>query len=163
MKLIFLDIDGVLNSWRFYKNNALKGKKPSMLPDDQIDPKAVGHLNEIIEATGALVVVSSTWRLNRTPKQLQEILNKFGFIGCIIGKTPSMHRDAEGKRLYRGDEIQYWLNDNKHIVVDSFVIIDDDSDMAHLIARLFKTDMKGGLKKSHIGPIIGMLDTTQNT
>jgi hypothetical protein len=151
MKVIFLDFDGVLNSWRWYKNLALAGRKPSMRPDDQIDPKAVSVLNTIIEKTGAKVVVSSTWRIARSVEQLQEILTKYGFAGQVIGKTPRLG----GPRPQRGDEIQVWLDENPG--VERFVIIDDDSDMVHLMNRLVRTDMKKGLTKAHAEEVVKLL------
>ena len=153
MKVIFLDIDGVLNSWRWYKDQTLKGKHVSMLPDDQIDPKAVTRLNTIIERTGAKVVVSSTWRLNRTVAQLAEILGSKGFTGEVIGKTGR----RGGPRPQRGDEIQDWLNEN--VGVERFVIIDDDSDMVHLMDRLVQTGMKKGLTQALAEEVVQKLSS----
>jgi hypothetical protein len=155
MKILFLDIDGVLNSWRWYKSLALKGRQPSMMPDDQIDPKAVTRLNKVIERTGAKVVVSSTWRLMRTVTELQQVLNRFGFVGEVVGKTPRLHRDGDGNQLYRGHEIQQWLDENPG--VELFAIVDDDSDMAHLMDRLVRTDMKKGLTPVHVEQLVTML------
>ncbi len=160
MKIIFLDFDGVLNSHAWYREVNNAGRHVSMMPIDQIDPKAITLLNEAIEATGAKIVVSSTWRLNRTIEELQAILDQFGCIGKIIGKTPRMYRDSEGNRLYRGDEIQQWLNDEEDygtFIVDNFVIIDDDSDMAHLKHKLIQTGFDKGLQPEHVEAVIRAL------
>lgn len=74
-KIIFLDFDGVLNSQLWYIRT--KGNREI----DDLDTEAIGFLNTLIKNTGAKVVVSSTWRLNKTVDELQEILNRNGFKG----------------------------------------------------------------------------------
>ena len=75
MKVIFLDHDGVIclsSEWggRFKKQNKWKGRKLSMttleMPIeyrfDNFNQKAIKTLNEILEETGAEIVVSSEWK-----------------------------------------------------------------------------------------------------
>jgi len=85
MKVIFLDIDGVLNSEKFLENNK----------NQAIDRNSVGILKNIIDKTGALIVMSSGWRLwfdyNMLPQDgysqcLYEILCVFNI--KLFGKTP---------------------------------------------------------------------------
>ena len=40
----------------------------------------------------------------------------------------------------RGNEIQQWLDIHKEYDVEDFIILDDDSDMEHLIDHLIQTD-----------------------
>ncbi|MBP3534398.1 MAG: hypothetical protein J6J53_00140 [Muribaculaceae bacterium] len=56
MKLIFLDIDGVLNSYKFLQN----------LPEDSfgIDNTRLPILKRITDSTDAKIVLSSSWRKN---------------------------------------------------------------------------------------------------
>lgn len=135
MKIIFLDIDGVLNS-RLYAekhiNEPNEADSKVQYPMSEIDPVSVSLLNKLIEDTGAEIVVSSTWRLNRTVEQLQSILESRGFKGKIIGFTPSLHRSEPA--MLRGNEIYKWIEDN--IPYDEreklkYVILDDDSDMLY--------------------------------
>lgn len=127
MKIIFLDIDGVMNNEIDYNEDEMK------TPDDMISRRCVENLNELIENTGAKVVISSTWRHGRTVEQLQQILNKFGFVGEVIDKTPSL----PGDYTVRGNEILKWMKDNKEIIGEyhsdftKYVIFDDDSDMLY--------------------------------
>lgn len=66
MKIIFLDIDGVLNNQVDEERSVIKIDHP----DDFISERCVTLLNELIENTGAKVVVSSTWRIGKTVEQL---------------------------------------------------------------------------------------------
>ena len=91
MKIIFLDHDGVIcldNNWgsRKKKQDKWGGRKLSMslreIPleyrFDNFDKKAIDVLNEIIETTGAEIVVSSDWKLhaNREYYEMQGIIKK---------------------------------------------------------------------------------------
>ena len=64
MRIVFLDFDGVLNSHAYF--NARTEKFEDVGEAGELDPTAVERLNRIIDATGALVVVSSSWRYARS-------------------------------------------------------------------------------------------------
>jgi hypothetical protein len=116
MKYLILDIDGVLNSIRScYAYKGFGHPEPNLtLEKSKLDPVAVKLIQRLIEETDAKVVVSSTWRI------LSEIKD-FDFLELpIIDFTPN-------KFQYRGDEIKEWLDN--HPDTESYVIIDDDSDM----------------------------------
>ena len=133
MKVIFLDIDGVLA----IRSSLRKGCW-------QLDPGGVGRLNRLVRETQAKIVVSSTWRIGRTLDQLKEVLAEQGVkIEPIIGVTPRTQMNG-----CRGDDIQRWLTDNPGVEV--FVILDDDADMLHLLPSLVKTDMVSGLTDHHV-------------
>lgn len=150
MKIIFLDIDGVLNSWAFWERKPIPegaynhNDLPAMA-DAMLDVEAVVRLNTLIERTGAVVVVSSTWRRLYGRTQLQEVLGLAGFKGIVIDKTPCLGG-------LRGHEIQDWLNyrAKRRADVEAFVIIDDDSDMAHLMPNLVQTTCATGLLDEHV-------------
>lgn len=156
-KVIFLDFDGVLNSHEFMARVPQRGICG-------LDPLAVQRLNVLIRSTQAKVVVSSTWRLNRTREALQRILDQVGFQGSVLGMTPESIRIPESS-LYqgqrRGFEIQWWLDnaDRFGVNVGSYVIIDDDSDMVHLLPRLVKTQFEIGLTEANVEQAIEMLET----
>ena len=140
MKIIFLDIDGVLNHQIWFKKWYKGGKRTDtkeQYNDSMIDPNSVALLNKIIEDTKAKVVISSSWRKNNTIESLQAILESKGFTGEIIGLTPVLYFTGEKDYHYsvpRGNEIKAWLEINKGILGDKmskvkYVIFDDDSDM----------------------------------
>lgn len=120
MKIIFLDIDGVLNNYD--------------TPGELIcwDPELVKILNRIIKETDAKIVLSSTWR--QIDYRCDAIKNDMKI--NYIGKTPKLWKK-------RGVEIQTWLDENPG--VEKFVILDDDSDMVHLMSHLLQTDGEFGL------------------
>jgi len=131
MRLIFLDFDGVLNSQLWYVRT--KGSRGR----DDLDRDAIGFLNNLIAETGAKVVVSSTWRLGRSVEELQEILDRNGFKGEVVGKTKDLRYGPDGDCVLRGNEILCWMKDNPEILgvaywdYNDYVILDDDSDMLY--------------------------------
>lgn len=146
MKIIFLDIDGVLNSWESFKEF-----KTMWI----LSPENIKQLNRIIEATGAKIVISSSWR---NCKEIKDNLNDYlindcGIKGEIIGKTPlvSFHRR-------RGLEIKTWLDDWQGESIEQFVILDDDSDMIPLMHRLCKINIQVGLTEERADEAIKMLN-----
>lgn len=149
MRVIFLDFDGVLNSimWAEARTAENRGNLYGL------DHEAVQRLARLVDAVGAKIVVSSTWRKNRTVERLIELLKDAGYPGDppVIGKTPVLWRNEKGERLERGHEIQQWLDENPG--VESFVILDDDSDMAHLKDRLVRTGNCCGLRDFHFDDV----------
>lgn len=128
MKVIFLDIDGVLNSEEFftirtqncrydeYRKAGYDTKMSRALCN--LDGLPIANLNFLISQTGAKIVVSSTWR-SEDP-WLQEVFSVVG-IPSYIDITPYT------STRHRGTEIQQWLD--KHPEVENYVILDDDNDM----------------------------------
>lgn len=140
MKIIFLDIDGVLNHQAFYSKRyeLMKAKNYSVEhPLSEFCPDSINNLNTLIAETDAKVVISSTWRMGRTVDELQSILNCVGFIGEVIGCTPNL----KGDDCMRGNEIHKWIKDACKTMPEfegvdyynftEYVILDDDSDMLY--------------------------------
>lgn len=115
MKVIFLDIDGVLNDQMWLH----------LFMDTEIDKTRVARLAEIVKATGAVIVLSSSWRV--LPDELDEIdmwvweqlvdaLREYDMF--IYDRTPVIGMD-------RPLEIKTWLDQHKG-QVETFVSLDDD-------------------------------------
>lgn len=123
-KIIFLDIDGVLNSLRSclalggYPFPGRSKERDWHLFDDV----AVGLLRRVVSKTGAVCVLSSSWRLGMDADDLQDLAERLGV--PIIGKT----RDTYSRER-RGEQIRDWLQTNPDVVC--YAILDDDSDMMH--------------------------------
>lgn len=150
MNVIFLDIDGVLNS----TNYMIECNGTFDYPENQMDKNAIKRLNKITGITGAKIVVSSTWRLhfiNKPLDRLQICMRSYGITGEIVGMTNNEHGGPDR----RGKQIQDWINE--HPELDKFVIIDDDSDMGHLLPHLIKTSTADGLLDKHVDIIIERL------
>lgn len=130
MKVIFLDIDGVLNSDRsiFILKMRQFPLKPSFSKVAQnrydylmskVDPITVQVLNRITDETGAKIVVSSANRIPLGKNGVIEALKDMGVTADIIDIT----RTISGNR---GTQIQDWLDRHE---VEYYVILDDSSDM----------------------------------
>ena len=154
MKVIFLDIDGVLNTIDTFKRRKdIYNNYGVIIP--RIDFYRVKFLKEIIDKTDAKIIISSTWRkYDNDMKELKEVFSLFDLevydVTCI---------DISGKK---GIEINDWLNKNE---VDSFVIIDDEtSDMIHLEKYVVKTreNFKAtGLLEKHVDVAINILNNSK--
>lgn len=131
-RIIFLDIDGVLNSQHYFRE---RKKDNRSFPIDDLDPKAIEMLNSLIENTKAKIVISSSWRLlNSRKDKIAEYLSEVGFKypEAVIGITPDLHIKGMNSSIPRGCEIREWLYLNYGYDYDQkmkYVIIDDDSDM----------------------------------
>lgn len=121
MKVIFLDIDGVLNSMDWFE------KVKDRAGNNEINPDKVKLLKEIVDRTGANIVLSSTWKsLGHTiPDEqthpmydyLVDVLGKHGL--KIISHTPYCEHD-------RPKEIMAWLDNYNDESSIRFVSLDDD-------------------------------------
>lgn len=136
--IIFLDIDGVLNStlhWHRRIDDAHGNVIRVSKEGNQIDPEGVKLLNDIIEKTSAQVVISSTWRLMWGEDGMQSQLEDVGFKGEVIGVTKDLRRGENSSAILRGNEILCWMQDHPDLTGASYfeykryVIFDDDSDM----------------------------------
>jgi len=154
MKIVFLDIDGVLNSRRFLEAQNSSGEDyvPMSLEwwAAGVDPQAVELLNDLLDRTGAKVVVSSSWRLGSTLEWLEKVLKYRGFTGALISVTPRVIGGS------RGEEIDLWLR-NHGRGVRAFVALDDDIEMAPVAHRHVKTEFTTGLLPKHVELAVQLL------
>jgi hypothetical protein len=129
MKVIFLDIDGVLN----------------VLCEGRDEFGCIFHkhfednLKNIIKQTQAKIVISSTWRADGLQK-MQDMWVKRGLAGEVIDITPMEVEGELFERYYepgadRGYEIQQYIED--HPKITKYCIIDDDSDMLNHQLKYF--------------------------
>ena len=108
MKVIFLDVDGVLNNFDLIRLNGF----------DYIDDAMVRVLAGVVTRTGADIVLSSFWRLDPRDRSLVDAaLKRHGMF--VSDRTPSM----PGPRAV---EISSWLRVNPE--VERYAIVDDDEE-----------------------------------
>ena len=140
MKVIFLDIDGVLNV--DYCGHDDYGNYFNYIQ--------VNNLKHIIEKTDAKIVISSSWRFSglHVMKSMWEYRK---LPGEVIDITP-FEVDLVYKGFFkyydevsRGDEIQWWINTYKP---ENYVIIDDVEDfLDNQLNNFVKTKENIGLTK----------------
>lgn len=154
MKVLFLDIDGVLNSETYFQTLT----NPAVLPaDSHIDPQAVASLQQIIDGSQAKVVISSSWRKFFSLDELRRILAGKGLLADIIGATPSTHSHRA-----RGLEIRAWLRENKTMPIDGILVLDDDTDMASVEPWALNTEWTHGLRPEDVQTALQILEKPFN-
>lgn len=167
-KIVFLDIDGVLNSEEWFNK--------CFSSDDicDLDPDAINRLIKFLDDVNAKIVLNSSWRsLNVQSTILEfstsnyELLKKL--IPYIIGVTPQFR-----KCIKRGNEIAYWMNmlsiDYNVLVKHGcvlenveiskkyrYVIVSDDSDILRG-QNFVQTDFKTGLTDEDLNEMKAFLE-----
>jgi len=135
MNVIFLDVDGVLNTGRDRK---LLKKREGISSDDAqfiFDVIAMRHLKELAFKHDAKIVISSTWRYEKDKEEdrywnvLMGTLKAYQLDDKVIGVTPDL-RGKYNTICCRSHEIKAWLNEC-HVQVDNYVILDDDANLFH--------------------------------
>lgn len=122
MKVLFLDIDGVVNCEKtFQRHRGVIG----------IDPYMAFLVGKIVLDTGCKVVLSSSWRHG-----------KMGMDEVERQVVPLLDRTPDSSDGFRGGEIMAWLKE--HPEVARYAILDDDSDFFP-DQPLFKTSWKEGI------------------
>ena len=111
MKVIFLDVDGVLNSDEYIKGT-IKSNIQGI--EKHVDVEKIKLLRQAIDQTNAKVVLTSSWRLTKMAQELIKLLITYGI---YVNSTPYIRNE-------RGLEIKQWLADNQN--VEDFVILDDE-------------------------------------
>ena len=174
-KLIFLDIDGVFNHHTWWDERESMGQ--DLQGDDwrevfEFDPKTVDIFNSIIRRTKAKIVVSSSWRKGDL-QYLINLFNKVGIEGEVIGETPKLRWLCDKPSAYipRGVEIKDYLASvhgypvydwdisGRVTDVETYVIIDDDSDMLlEQKDHFVQTSMREGLTIDHANEVVRILN-----
>lgn len=177
MDIIFLDFDGVITTeksmWRF-------------------DPKKMDMIKELCETTGARIVITSSWRTYDLEKTLQRIIDRekkegnlpYALAEYTVDITPrcgvtytGLDSEVRHESCPRGKEIDVWLSQhgywcprlydelkpNTGIIVENYVIFDDDCDM--LLSQkdnFVKTDTYKGVSRKDINKAIKILTRNKN-
>ena len=147
MRVIFLDVDGVLNN----DESSELTKDYWTKPEDCLIKK----LKKIVDETDAQIVLSSDWRLDRDEEEedfhylaLVKMLYKYNL--GILDFTPYLGN------VSRGTEISEYLSDHED-EIESFVILDDRCDMEPVKDNLVKTNPRIGLTDEDVKEAIKML------
>lgn len=159
MRVIFLDIDGGLNSKEFFQN-----RQPTQ-ELNEIDEEKVKLLQQIVQATNAKIVLTSTWRIyDKTDKVYQYLVDTLAkYDLSIFDCTPCINEN-------RPEEITTWLSmwnalRDVHEHIFGFVSLDDDFTakqyarygMEHQLIKTTFYGKHGGLQPEHVQQAIDIL------
>lgn len=139
-RVLFLDIDGVINSER--SRLAFGGYPHDFTPEEyaKFDPVALALIQRLCRVTECSVVLSTSWRTLFTLEQVARGLDL-----PVMGATPDL-----GSDFTRVHEIAFWLE--QHPEVTSYAIVDDLfldwSEHPELEARFVQTNPDFGLSLS---------------
>lgn len=154
-RLLFLDVDGVLNNddwaWRLFEDYGIKVYQNNILYQP-----ALIQLRRIINATGAKIILSSSWRRFPEAKaDLERCLKMYDM--TIDNETPILDRH---KGYCRGDAISKWFK--AHPGEYKYVILDDEDNMGEHMAHLVRTNWFAGLTEVEANKCIDMLNGGNN-
>ena len=158
MKLIFLDVDGILNNTQNIKKYRLflRGKRRLL-----VDVKPVFYLKKLLEEIeknnmDVKIVISSSWRLGSVSADWKKLfLHYFNNAEIVKGRTPYLYKD-------RGIEILELLEiaKEKGDIIDDYIVLDDDiEDIINHInyEKVMKIDRRYGLTNKNIKEILKKL------
>ena len=169
-RYIFLDIDGVLNGDPEYSmlRKALrqeglipyKGQILDLPPEHRrkeyrlalISVEMMDRLNRLIAATGAKIILSTTWR---NPDECWgfdagDLLREAGLRGEIIGKTPrKMSLDSRGAEIALKIQ-EMGLDQNQYIILDDDFYTRDARKITGHKNRWIRTSEAEGLTERHL-------------
>lgn len=123
MKVIFLDIDGVLNtnSDREILNDKLK------------------LLSELVSKTGADVVLSSSWRYGWNKPELNQPGTRIYRLKQLLKNNGIVIKDTIGLDLTKSIQIKNYLNTN---MISNYIVLDDEPiDTANLVQTNAEQDL----------------------
>lgn len=150
--ILFLDVDGVLNSEDSCR--ALVGYGSPRRPW-RLDPIRVKLVQGLVEKVGFHVVWSSSWRQGHGPEKLASIMALYGWYNCPVLDTTGIKRINTGYMGGSGDSrgsvISRWLHNHApdRGLDDKYIILDDRREAGNGHGKNFvQTDPKIGVTAS---------------
>jgi len=149
MRVVFLDFDGVLT------------RETDPGPPQRftgLQPDLVELLNQILERTGALVVITTAWRFHYGAKALQVLLEQTGFRGKVVGTCMAFLAnlvDHHQSWQYREHEIAAWAR--LYDVAERDYIVLDDFRMQTLVRRQILSESAVGLTPALVEQSVRLL------
>ena len=169
MKVVFLDLDGVLNTEDYFASLKDKGLPTEDSFGNLFSPEAIENLRKIIEAMDAQIVVSSSWRFAGlgTLKQMWKERSLPGNLYDITSLNVAddyirAHMEDQSFDFYeamtsaREMEISAWLQE--HPEVTNYVILDDLESFRQPEAHLVQINPKTGIATDDAERVITILN-----
>lgn len=163
-KILFLDLDGVLNTARWHRQadrHALQDKYGY-----KFDPSAVANLKKILDETGAVIVISSSWKCMGLAT-LQRMWKDRNLPGEVVDITPNsigdellLHADLEkmGLLSIRGQEIKEWLMLHGKDVSNYVIFVDMNDILPEQEPHFVWIDPEEGVTKDNAEQVIMILN-----
>lgn len=159
MKVIFLDVDGVLNN----AHTRETFEDYIFISDDK-----VLLLKKLIDETNARIVLSSSWRKgwrfkDGNPSCANEDVRLFNAFELRLKEYGIELMSYTGHFWHRGKEIDEWLKNWNGEKIESFVILDDmkRGEFEPNADRLVQTNISTGLTESHIAQAVELLNESE--
>jgi len=171
-KIIFLDIDGVLNSIESAAAiSKIEGKRIIPGPTFVEPPftrenlnwsmEMVCNLKEIVKETGAMIVITSSWREKFQWAHLFiDMFAKYGWMNAPVSSCTPMHL------MSRGEEVDEWIKigNSLQAPITEYVIIDDEDDYSgEQLSHLVLTNKRVGLTAADARFAIKLLNKDESS
>jgi hypothetical protein len=161
--ILFLDIDGVINSLAWDRVRPRGGRRLDVKDPNGIDPTPTKLIGRYIRKHDLTLVVSSSWRKIVPRHTLQDYFAHRGITTPITDYTPvlqmSYERHPPDNFGRRGAEIYRWLIEHypdtwrdQHVA-----ILDDDCDMGAMSPAHVRTRYTHGLQRHHLSKLTDTL------
>lgn len=144
--ILFMDIDGVLNSLEWFSQMNANLKPGESFNNSILCPENVAIFNTIVKTLNADVVISSTWRKLMPWEDLLAHLKSQGVVANFIDKTPTVICGT------RGEEIEAWLKNNPEVNV--YICLDDDMNLQQHGFKHLLTQWEAGLQPEDVNRAI---------
>ncbi len=143
MKILFLDIDGVLITSR---------SMLALATYPAFDPVACQLIDAFCQRSGAKIVICSAWREERSKADLEAILDSMP-----IAKS-HLHDDWATPVIFgpRSREVQEWLS--RHPETTHYAVLDDGIGLEDLAHHVIQPDSDVGLLLDHMIDLCALLD-----
>lgn len=171
VKVLFLDIDGVLNSNEHDKTmpNGKAGHAPGLWEDATQDivrwcPMMLARLRRIVARTDCRIVISSNWRVHYPPAHMvwkwKQMFGVYGWTDApVIGATLKLPQKfgqvLNGEQTFRGEEVRLWIKE--YGPVPAYVCLDDHENF-YPKQPLVQTDPDVGLQDEQVERCIEILN-----
>ena len=153
-KVIFLDIDGVLTS-NEWAENVLKQEGYRVDEFNELCLGKIALLKEIVDATGAKIVLSSSWRFDEAA--LTAVKNQLAQCDLDVFDLTSQRIDVVFNRT---KELKLYIEEHHP---DAYLILDDEIIKdAELAPHQVRTSLTRGLLKKDVEPAIKILEGEEN-
>lgn len=147
-KYLFLDIDGVMNSFDDYKMTNEEFMKQLNKISFKLNPNHVKILNNVVEKYNPEIILSSYWRTRFSLEKINDLFKKEGFKGQISDITDDQGKEHDN----RWNQIKRYIDKND---VKNYIILDDEHITKNetVVPNFVKTNSYVGLTKKSLEEI----------